>query len=927
MAVAGIGQAVDLAGEWRVWLERDGIQAWCGACRLPGSIQEQGIGDDVTADTPWIADLNGARDWYTSARYASYREPRNIKLPYFLQPKKHFVGVAWFEREIEIPKTWQGGRALLHLERPHWQTRCWIDGVEVGESMDSLSTPHERLLPALTPSRHTLRLRVDNRMIHPVGPNSHSVSDHTQGAWNGIVGRIELQWRPGPTIDRVQINTRPGERSVEVTIDGTDLASATIELDIEGVTKASVQASDAPSVHHTIVLDEPLPTWDEFSPRVHHLVVRLRSTDGQIVDQRRIAFGARSIGTRGTQILVNGRPTFLRGTLDCCIFPRTGYPPTNVDEWRHVMGIVKAYGLNHVRFHSYCPPEAAFDAADELGVYLQVECASWANQGATVGDGSSLDAWLYAEAERIIAAYGNHPSFVMLAYGNEPAGARHVKYLTKWVEHWKQHDPSRLHTTGAGWTAVPQSDFHSIWEPRIQHWGAGLTSRINGRDPETMTDYREHVAKHAGPIVTHEIGQWCVFPMLREIDKAAGVNRATNIEIVRDSLEASGLLALADDFVHASGKLQTLCYKEEIESQLRTPGLGGFQLLGLQDFPGQGMAVVGVVDPYWDAKPYVSADEFRRFCNATVILARLPQRAWTNDQTLTADLEIAHYGQATIKPAVVDWRVEGGSQIVAHGTLTRDRIDPGELASIGRIRVPLALVAEASSFRLVAELRDGSSANDWNLWVYPAKNVSVDEDVIVCDALDDRFRAAVEGGKPVLLSLGGHDPNAEVALGFSSIFWNTLFTRGQAPHTLGILCDPAHPSLAGFPTESHSDWQWSEPIRHARCLMLDRVRHARLDPIVRVIDDWNTNRSLGLLVEVTVGRSRVIVSGIDLAGDLSARPVSRQLRASLLNDLATSTRDSSPLTIDELAVLTRRHETVLADASAGTGTYAAGELK
>lgn len=895
---------LDLAGEWRVRLDRDdtGVaNAWpegLGSderCRLPGSIQEQDLGDDVSVQTPWVADISRRDPWYTSPKFERYRQPGAVKIPYFLQPLKHYVGVAWFEREVRIADDLPGRRLMLHLERTHWQTRCWLDGVEVEVAHDSLSVPHEYDLGTLAPGNHRLTLRVDNRMVHGIGPNSHSVSDHTQGAWNGVVGRVELREVPVASLRRLQVFAEPNTKSIRILseVSGAKVGAKCV-VTIDGVKLDTQEVTDGQTTLD-VSLPAPLSTWDEFAPNLHELDLALEQ-DGAVLHRRQISFGVRQVSTRGTQILVNGRPTFLRGTLDCCIFPLTGYPPTDVPSWRRIMRTVKEYGLNHVRFHSYCPPEAAFVAADDAGVYLQVECASWANQGATVGDGASVDQWLYDEADRIITAYGNHPSFVMLAYGNEPAGDRHVEWLTRWVEHWQRLDPRRLHTSGAGWPAIPPSDFHSIWEPRIQHWGAGLKSRINSREPETTTDYRDHVAKHQRPIVTHEIGQWCVFPNLEEEAKCTGAYRATNFGLVRDSLAEKEMLPLAPGFVHASGKLQAICYKEEIESQLRTPGLGGFQLLGLQDFPGQGTALVGVVDAYWDPKEYVSAAEFRRFCSATVLLARLPQRTWTADQTFTAEIEIAHYGEKPLNDVLVEWRLEtpDGRQVVASGTLQRPRIECGDVGVLGTIRVALAEAKTPAHLRLYTRIRGSGVENEWGIWVYPAR-AEPQSGPLVTMAIDDAFADATASGRPVLLSLGGHDPEAEVALGFSSIFWNTLWTQGQPPHTLGILCDPRHGALAQFPTESHSNWQWSEPIRHARCLMLDHVPRVRIEPLVRVIDDWNQNRSLGLLVEIRVGKSRVIVSGVDLAGDLSARPVSRQLHQSIMGYLADAKGDSGAL--------------------------------
>ena len=154
-----------------------------------------------------------------------------------------------------------------------------------------------------------------------------------------------------------------------------------------------------------------------------------------------------------------------------------------------------------------------------------------------------------------------------------------------------------------------------------------MQSRVNAKPPETMTDYRDFVEQHKNaPVVSHEIGQWCVYPNLDEMTKYTGLLKARNFEIFQDQLERNGMLNQAHDFLMASGKLQALLYKEDIESALRTPGFGGFQLLDLHDFPGQGTALVGVLDPFWDSKGYITAEQYRRFAGPIVPLARLERR-------------------------------------------------------------------------------------------------------------------------------------------------------------------------------------------------------------------------------------------------------------------------------------------------------------
>jgi len=622
--------------------------------------------------------------------------------------------------------------------------------------------------------------------------------------------------------------------------------------------------------------------WDEFSPNLLTLSVTIESDDG-ITDTREFRTGMREFKADGTQFAINGRKTFIRGTLDCCIYPKTGHPPTDVAEWKRIIGVAKAHGLNLIRFHLWCPPEAAFVAADELGFYFHVEASSWANQSTTIGDGKPVDKWIYEETDRILKYYGNHPSFILMPYGNEPGGKNHKAYLAKWVDHYKALDSRRLWTSGAGWPELPENQWHNVPGPRIQSWGGGLKSRINAKPPETTTDYRDYISKRNVPVVSHEIGQWCVYPNFDEIKKYTGYLKPKNFEIFRDRLAEHGMLDQARDFLLASGKLQTLCYKEDIESALRTPGMGGFELLDLHDFPGQGTALVGVLDPFWEEKGYVTPKEYSRFCNSTVPLARLAKRVFTTDETLEATLEVARYNP-TMKDAEITWKLVG---------------DDGRVAASGKgnVSIDLKAVPAPARYKLVASFV--GFENDWDVWVYPP---TVDTQPTAGVKIVEELTADATG-KILLLVPPSRVKNAakdKVVMGFSSIFWNTAWTHRQPPTTLGILCDPKHPALADFPTDFHSNWQWWYLITQAAPMILDDLPQT-FRPTVQVIDDWFTARKLGLVFEANIGKAKVVVCSIALD---DSNPVARQFRASLLRYMTgekfTPTPTLEPSAVEKL---------------------------
>ena len=910
-------ETISLAGDWHFQLDRTNTGAterWfarelTGSFALPGTLPGRGIGDPITVETKWTGGIFD-KSWFTAPEYAPYREPGNIKVPFWLQPETHYVGAAWFQRDIEIPAAWAGKHLTLTLERPHWKTTVWLDDQELG-SNDALCVAHQyELSPSVAPGRHRLTIRVDNTHQPDIGENSHSISDHTQGNWNGLVGRIELTATAPVWIDDLQVSPRIKDRSAivrgHVRAAGNHPLPATVQLQCANgpVQNVKVSADGNFTADYSLGTDAAL--WDEFSPALHRLTATLDNGE-----QREAVFGLREIAVEGRQLTINGRKLFLRGTLDCAAFPRTGHPPTDLAEWKRILGVARAYGLNHIRFHSWCPPEAAFTAADELGVYLQVEVATWPNWSTTLGDGKPVDAWIDAETARIVRAYGNHPSFIILCAGNEPGGDHHAAWLSAWVTRQKSADSRRLYTAGAGWPEVPENDFHLRSEPRIQHWEEGLASRINHLPPETRTDYRDFIGVRSAPVISHEIGQWCVYPNFAEMVKYTGYLKPRNFEIFQTSLKAHGLLAQANDFLIASGKLQALCYKEDIESALRTPEMGGFQLLGLNDFPGQGTALVGVIDAFWEDKGYITAPEFRRFCASTVPLARLEKRVFTTDEHFTADLEVAHFGATPLTKVTATWQLVGDDgRAVARGQFALRDIALGSSNALGHLDVALSTFAAPARYKLVLALAGTAFENDWDVWIYPpAAKVAAPApaNIIVTSKLDATTQAKLAAGGTVLLTIppGKVKPDplkGKIALGFSSIFWNTAWTNGQAPHTLGILCDPKHPALATFPTDTHSNWQWWYPITHASAMILDGLP-AELQPIVQVIDDWVTNRKLGLVFEAKVGNGRLLVTSITL-DDPVLDPVRRQLRASLLSYAASPAfKPTVTLTVEQVTGL------------------------
>jgi len=893
MPVAVASNAIDLSGTWAVALDRDDVgvdeewftQELSDPIRLPGALRDSGYGDEITAETEWMSGLHDTH-WHLRKEFKRYAEPGNVKVPFWPQPQHKYTGVAWYQRDILIPESWQGRRAVVSFERVHWSSALWVNDRLIGVN-DSLGAPHVYDLGVLEPGRYTLSVRVDNRYLVNIRKDAHSITDSTQTNWHGLVGSLTLQSTTPVWIDDARVYTDIDRKSarIEVTLGNITGEPGGGTLSAGGKSLPVQWDIGGGAARMEVSFGDDAGLWDEFEPTLHQVTLKLNGDWAD--DERELTVGLRRIESRDGVFYVNGRKTFFRGTHEGCTFPLTGYPPTDVESWREVFEVVKDYGLNHVRFHSWCPPKAAFTAADEMGIYLQPESSNW-GQYSSRDDG--VKEFLYRETEQIVRAYGNHPSFVMLSSGNEPAGPWQ-QVLTPWLIEWKKKDNRRIYTTQTG-------RYYGERPGPVDHIDYLIAIRIGsyrfrGDSGWFGRDFRASLEGTNYPVISHETGQWCAYPDLSEIDRYTGALKAGNYEIVRESLAERGMLHQARDFLLASGRFQVACYKQEIEALLRTPGMGGFQLLDLHDYPGQGTAVVGPLNVFWQSKGYVTPEEFRRFCDVTVPLARMGRLVYTTEDDLDVDLEIAHFGRAPLEDAVPVFRIEdAGGKTVVSGELAAMTVPLGTATPIQRLSMNLSTFRAPQKYRLVVGLKGMASVkNDWDFWIYPARLPSeTPADVLVTHSFAQAETRLAVGGKVLFLPLYHQLSWDSPPVGRLPIFWNRLM--GPAwDRFLGLLCDPNHPALAEFATDFHYDWQWQDVTQPAcRAMNLDRLPRA-LQPIVQVIDDWNRNYKLGLVFECRVGPGKLMVCSADLASGLDKRPVARQLRHSLLRYMSSERFD------------------------------------
>ncbi|MFK5972942.1 MAG: hypothetical protein QM485_06635 [Flavobacteriaceae bacterium] len=648
-------------------------------------------------------------------------------------------------------------------------------------------------------------------------------------------------------------------------------------------------------VNFEIITPDGIELWDEFNPKLYDF--NLLYKNGRKTDTVSTRFGYKQIQHKNGDLILNGKRIFLRGNLECVIFPLTGYPPMEKEGWAKLISQAKNYGLNHLRFHSWCPPKAAFDAADEAGFYLQVELPHWS---LVVGEDENTTEFLRAEGDRILKEYGNSPSFIMMALGNELEG--NAELMNSMVIDLRKKDDRHLYATTSmsfqkpmGLRPETEDDyFITQWTEKGWVRGQGI---FNSQPPNFDKDYSENCGHIEVPLISHEIGQYSVYPDMTEIVKYTGVLESLNFMDIKNELEKNGLIDLADDFTHASGKLATLLYKEEIERALKTSSFDGFQLLQLQDFPGQGTALVGLLNAFWESKGIVSAEEFRQFNSEVVPLLRFEKAVYETGETYNASIEVANFFEK-MEGQIIEWTIKDDSgNELKNGKLNAVDLTIGNNMKLGNIEFPIN-TESAKKLTVNVSLQGTKYRNSWPIWVYP-KNIRIEpKDVIVTSSMKKAFLALEKGNKVLLnpppKSLKGIEGR------FVPVFWSPVHFPNQ-PATMGLLIDEGHPAFNSFPTSSHTDWQWWNLCINSTSIITDSMN---ITPLVRVIDNFVTNHHLANVSEAKVGNGKLVFSSIDLFSNLEKRPVARQLKQSLLKYMQSSDFDpSNAIKIEELKML------------------------
>lgn len=923
-----------LNGKWHVVLE-DGTT---GQMDLPGTLDENGIGHrDV-----------GANQWHPDAVLGNAAGEIDKDAPIATRfTRRHtYEGEARISRKITVPD--YGTDRLFVLAERARALRLLVDGEACSVfRQGTLSTPYIFELTGAAPGEHEFTFLSDNS--YPGMPKaaicySSAATDETQTNWNGILGECSMYTRPQNFIDSLRVYPRavkkeeknkaggyvldvcvelaPGAKKVykdaKIILQSEALAAGELEdtqtlteiisYSGEGLAEAGTDKEENPKTMEIWFRDLPLrenvKLWDEDEGNLYEMAVTLDNgmsaeDKGGSTAECRTRFGIRSFGDNGSgRLALNGRAIFLRGEANCAEYPETGHPPMTIPEWKEMLLKYRSYGINFVRFHSHCEPEAAFAAADELGMLLQPELSHWDPKDAF----GTEESYRYYRAELVdlLKTYANHPSFVMLTLGNElqaqDEGRERMRELVRTA---KRMDPTRLYANGSNAFygeegCDPESDFYtsqSCKDVVIRGTFSGMRGYLNENYPSADRTYDEAMAEirkeYQKPVFSFEVGQFEVLPDFEELESFHGISDPVNLKLIKKRVEERGLLPTWEKYVEATGELSRLAYREEIEAAMRTRELSGISLLGLQDFPGQGTALVGMMNSHLEPKPYDFArpERFREFFQECRILVKLPHYTYEAGERLIAEVEAANFGKRNIE-GVFCWTLAGKKSVSENGNCEPAEIKskntviatgedteiticrPGSYTEVGSLDIPLDFVEKNTALTL--KVRIGDSISAYPIWVYRKTTPVCPENVYETRAFDVKTREILQNGGRVYLS-----PDAD---------------KESLPNSIKTQ----------FTTDFHTDWQWWI-MATKRAVILPHP----MKTIITEMDSYAFLRPMAQMIEFRCLKGKVLLSTMELHKS-QQYPEVRALQASIYTYLSGENFEpAEEITEEELSMLVR----------------------
>lgn len=849
--------ALSLSGEWRFKLDPKSVgekDGWFGSdtqfterIRVPGCWDAQGKG------------IPGA---ITTIANADDTEPH-------VRTISAYNGDAWYKRAFRIPRSWRGKVIWLNIGGVNDRAKVWVNGRAAG-SHDGYCTGFRLDVTNLVEydKPNQCAILVSNAP-RPEGNLEGCFDFYTN--WGGIYRDVWLESTETSYIEGVRItpDITAGSINVETNVVGrTDGIRFTV-FSQEGKKIASADSGK-------IVIPNP-KLWSPNSPYLYRLRAELIAA-GKTVDSVIERFGMREIAVKGNRIMLNGKPIFLRGYGDDCIYPITVAPPASKEHYLKELRRAKSYGFNFARHHTWIPLPEHLDAADEVGILVQMEMPTGAHP---FTDPSPFLAQLWRdELQRVMVANANHPSWIILSMGNELGDALNDEAVRKvyfgLTALARKLDPTRLVivTSGSTTPLPPEEPFYS----RGVYGVTPLSDAAEG-----LSGW---IAGHDRPYVWHEMGYYASYPDVDLRAKYTGgaipfwLNEAARVA------EEKGFADMLPTYVRNSVRLQQVCLKWSMELARKIPDLAGFEWWTFKD---NSWPTEGIVDDFTDPKRGVDIEAIRRLNSDTVLLLADEPRTARSGEKLELKVRISNFGE----PIKSDLHWELGKAV--SGSIPGLTVDKYGLSDLTPLNITLPEVKLPAKY--VLHLEFSGAKNEWPVWVFPEARPNPKLPNVRMSSMlsEDVISFAENGGRVLLISrkartglaersCAEESPDIPYPLYFAPTYWGAAHAPGGG--NLGtVIAD--HPALGTFPHEGFCDLQFLSLLQGVNRADLDALP-VRVNPIVRSITDWRLGANAAYIYEVKIGKGGLLVTTLNFEEGLaSKRPEAEWLLQELLSYCAS----------------------------------------
>ncbi|MFW5689471.1 MAG: glycoside hydrolase family 2 protein [Spirochaetota bacterium] len=340
-------------------------------------------------------------------------------------------GSCWFARRFGYERGTPDERVFLRVGAANYDAKVFLNGVFLGNHCGG-STPFFVELTGTLRQENVLQLCVNNTRTHDRVPMKNTDWFN----WGGVYREIELVRVPPAFVTQLRLHLVPDGtyRRIAVSIAVSDAqASDSVRLAIPELQIDAVL--DLAAGRCTAELEVEPELWSPANPRLYHVSARFR--DDAVTDR----VGFREIRVRGTEILLNGEPIWLRGVSVHEDDAKLGKATSREDIERR-FAHAKELGCVFMRLAHYPHHELAATIADEVGLLLWEEIpVYWAidfANPATYGDARN-------QLLELIDRDYNRASVVIWSVGNENADTdERLAFMSKLAQTAHETDPSRL---------------------------------------------------------------------------------------------------------------------------------------------------------------------------------------------------------------------------------------------------------------------------------------------------------------------------------------------------------------------------------------------------------------------------------------------------------------------------------------------------